>query len=436
MLSIYIYYIVMKNITLEQNHNTTNYRRLKAITVVISVWSIISLMHLIPITRWFMLVLTLILTWQAVRMLIAKPKTLINSNEAYLPTVTILVPAKNESIVLPNIVESLFHLDYPASHLDIWIINDASTDNTRQRLEKLQSQFSALQVYHRETSGGGKSGALNAVFGATKGEIILVCDADAQFPTNFLQQTLPIFQDNTIGAIQVRKTIANRYINFLTRCQQMEMICDAWLQTHRIAASGMAELRGSGMFVRRQLLEKCNGWNENTVTDDLDLAFRLYIAGAEIEFVTAPAIKEQGVTTLEQLWHQRYRWSLGGYQRYLDYLPQMLNLGWKKEIDLLLFLLLQFILPIGLIPDLLWTVFYTHNAVLLPLQTLLGIILTIGFIAGLYQFQNLRGWSLLWSTLQGSFYMLHWIPIMIVTTLSLCIKPQQLNWVKTEHYGN
>jgi 1,2-diacylglycerol 3-beta-glucosyltransferase len=416
----------MSNITYDR-------RRIKAILVVISVWSAVSLMHLIPITQSLMIGLTVILTWQAVRMLVAKPKTLA-PNQA-LQTVSILVPAKNESAVLPNIVKSLFNLDYPASHLDIWIIDDGSTDDTSECLNQLQSQFPKLQIHHREFSSGGKSGALNAVFPRSTGEIILVCDADAQLPINFLQPT-SLFQNDAVGAVQVRKTIANRSINFLTRCQQMEMSCDAWLQTHRIAVSGMTELRGSGMFVRRHLLEKCNGWNENTVTDDLDLTFRLYIAGTEIEFITAPTIKEEGVVTLKQLWHQRYRWSLGGYQRYLDYLPQMLNLGWSKKIDLLLFLLLQFILPIGLIPDLLWTVFYSHHAVLFPLQTLLGIILTIGFVAGLYQFQNLRGWSLLWATIQGSVYMLHWIPVMIVTTFSLCIKPSQLNWVKTEHYGS
>jgi 1,2-diacylglycerol 3-beta-glucosyltransferase len=72
---------------------------------------------------------------------------------------------------------------------------------------------------------------------------------------------------------------------------------------------------------------------------------------------------------------------------------------------------------------------------LLPLQTLLSIILTVAFIGGLYQFQNLRGWRLLWATIQGSFYMVHWIPVMIVTTLRLCVKRQKLQWIKTEHHG-
>nr|WP_230966303.1 glycosyltransferase family 2 protein [Nostoc sp. NZL] len=398
------------------------------------VWGGVSLLHWLPETQWLLLGLTAILAVQTLRMLIAKPAAAVMESQIFLPPVSILVPAKNESPVLANLVYSLCQLNYPSDSLDIWVVDDGSTDETPQVLRELQTQFPSLQV-HRRKSKGGKSGALNAVFPFTQGEIILVCDADAQLPANFLRQTVPLFQKQAIGAVQVRKAISNANTNFLTRCQQMEMNCDSFLQTHRIAIGGMSELRGNGMLVRRELLEKCQGWNENTVTDDLDLCFKLYLAGAEIEFVTVPSIQEEGVTTWEKLWNQRCRWAEGGYQRYLDYFPQILTLGCEKEIDLLLFFLLQFILPIGLIPDLLWTIFYSHHPVLFPLQTLLSIILTIAFIAGLYQFQNLRGWSLLWATIQGSLYMVHWIPVMIVTTLKMCVQKERSRWVKTEHCG-
>ncbi|MHC5764489.1 MAG: glycosyltransferase family 2 protein [Nostoc sp.] len=418
----------------QPSKNTSFHRRLKAIIVVLLVWGSVSLLHWLPETQWLMLGLTSILTVQTLRMLLAKPEAAVMESKIYLPPVSILVPAKNESLVLPNLVYSLCQLNYPSDSVDIWVIDDGSTDETPQVLRELQTQFPALQVHRRESKGG-KSGALNAVFPFTQGEIILVCDADAQLRANFLQQTVPLFQKQAIGAVQVRKAISNANTNFLTRCQQMEMNCDSFLQTHRIAIGGMSELRGNGMLVRRELLEKCQGWNENTVTDDLDLCFKLYLAGAEIEFVTVPSIQEEGVTTWEKLWNQRCRWSEGGYQRYLDYFPQILTLSWEKEIDLLLFFLLQFLLPIGLIPDVLWTIFYSHHPVLFPLQTLLSIILTIAFIAGLYQFQNLRGWSLVWATTQGSLYMVHWIPVMIVTTLKMCVQRERSRWVKTEHRG-
>ncbi|WP_257236209.1 glycosyltransferase [Nostoc sp. 'Peltigera malacea cyanobiont' DB3992] len=420
--------------TYQPSKNISFHRRLKATIVVLLVWGGVSLLHWLPATQWLMLGLTAILTVQTLRMLLAKPAAAVMESDIYLPPVSILVPAKNESSVLANLVYSLCQLNYPSDRLDIWIVDDGSTDETPQVLKELQTQFPALQVHRRESKGG-KSGALNAVFPFTQGGDYSSLRCGCSITCQFSPATVPLFQKQAIGAVQVRKAISNANTNFLTRCQQMEMCCDSFLQTHRIAIGGMSELRGNGMLVRRELLEKCQGWNENTVTDDLDLCFKLYLAGAEIEFVTVPSIEEEGVTTWEKLWYQRCRWSEGGYQRYLDYFPQILTLGWAKEIDLLLFFILQFILPIGLIPDLLWTIFYSHHPVLFPLQTLLSIILTIAFIAGLYQFQNLRGWSLLWATIQGSLYMVHWIPVMIVTTLKMCVQRERSRWVKTEHRG-
>ncbi|TAE61938.1 MAG: glycosyltransferase family 2 protein [Nostocales cyanobacterium] len=414
--------------------NVNKYRRLQATTIVLLVWCGVSLLHLFPEFRFLMLGLTILLTIQSVRMLIVKPKISVPVDDGYLPTVSIVVSAKNESAVLPGLVNNIDQLNYPFKLLDIWVIDDGSTDETYNILSKLQTQFTWLKIHQRKSQGG-KSGALNSVLPLTKGEIFLICDADAKLPESFLKQTLPKLQNQKIAAVQVRKSIYNAGTNFLTRCQQMEMSCDSFLQTHRIAIGGMSELRGNGMLVKREFLEKCHGWNENTITDDLDMCFKLYLVGGEIAFLTIPSVQEEGVTTWKQLWLQRRRWAEGGYQRYLDYFPQIFTLGWLKEIDLLLFLLLQFILPIGLIPDLLWTIFYSQNPVLFPLQTLLSVILTIAFICGLYQFQGLRGLSLIWATLQGSIYMIHWIPIMIVTTLKMCVQKDPSVWVRTEHRG-
>ncbi|MBW4518646.1 MAG: glycosyltransferase family 2 protein [Scytolyngbya sp. HA4215-MV1] len=409
-------------------------RRVQATLVLLLVWGMVSLLHWLPETQGFIAGLTIVLAIQTVRLLLAKPTVVTGEASVNLPSVSILVPAKNECAVLPNLVHSLFHLDYPTAHLEIWIVNDGSTDATPTCLQQLQTQFPALQVYRRE-SRGGKSGALNAVLPYTQGEIVLICDADAYLPADFLRRTVPLFQKPTVGAVQVRKTIANAETHYLTRWQQMEMDCDCFLQTHRIAVAGMTELRGNGMLVRRRCLETCNGWSEDTVTDDLDLTFKLYLAGTEIEFIADPSVHEEGVTTWQQLWHQRCRWAEGGYQRYLDYFPKILTLGWLKEMDLLLFFLLQFLLPIGLVPDLFWTLYAHHRPVLLPLQLLLSLLLTAAFLGGLAQFQELRGWRLLAATLQGACYMVHWIPVMIVTTLRLCVKSPQLQWIKTVHQG-
>lgn len=75
---------------------------------------------------------------------------------------------------------------------------------------------------------------------------------------------------------------------------------------------GVGELRGNGQFVRRQALASCGGWNEATITDDLDLTFRLHLNHWDIGILPVPAVREEGVTRAIALWHQRNRWAEGG----------------------------------------------------------------------------------------------------------------------------
>ncbi|MBA3922388.1 MAG: glycosyltransferase family 2 protein, partial [Nostocaceae cyanobacterium] len=128
-------------------------RRLKSTLVVLLVWGIVSLLQWLQI-QWPILGLTFVLGVQAIRMFLTKPFSDAKNlrENIYLPQVSILVPAKNESAVLPNLVCSLFALDYPVP-LDIWVVDDGSTDATPQILQQLKTQFPSLQVHQRSSKG-------------------------------------------------------------------------------------------------------------------------------------------------------------------------------------------------------------------------------------------------------------------------------------------
>ena len=151
---------------------------------------------------------------------------------------------------------------------------------------------------------------------------------------------MPLFQQERVGAVQLRKAIANGTHNFWTRGQVAEMAFDAYCQRQRVAVDGIGELRGNGQFVRRTALEECGGWNEETITDDLDLTLKLHVNGWDVPLMMTPYVREEGVTGVLSLWHQRNRWAEGGYQRYLDYwrLITPRRLGWSKAWDLAIFL--------------------------------------------------------------------------------------------------
>ena len=423
-------------------------RRRKAAAVLVTIWGSTIALHLVSWGAWFVLGLTTLFGIHALRIVLARPRqeAELISDEALAtaPFISLLVAAKNEEAVIGNLVKVLCNQDYPSDKYEVWVIDDDSTDSTPKILSQLQQKYDCLKVLHRQTGAtGGKSGALNQVVPLTKGDILAVFDADAHIAPNLLKQVLPLFAEKNVGAVQVRKAIANASENFWTLGQQAEMALDAYVQQQRFAVGGLGELRGNGQFVRRKALERCGGWNEETITDDLDLTFRLHLDCWDIEFLPEPAVQEEGVTTALAHWHQRNRWAEGGYQRYLDYWRPILSnrMGTRKTFDLFMYLLIQYLLPAAQVPDLLMAIARNRLPVFSPLTGLAMSMSMLWMYKGLKRFrpdEKVRIstlFLLLLQTMRGTIYMLHWLAVMPSITARMSIRPKRLKWVKTVHQG-
>jgi 1,2-diacylglycerol 3-beta-glucosyltransferase len=436
-------------------------RRQKAAMALTAIWAGTIALHLVSWGMWVVLALTLVIAIHALRLLSAPSpqpaEPLPLDDPESLPFVSLMVAAKNEEAVIVPLVKALCELDYPTDRYELWVIDDNSSDRTPLLLEKLTEDYTQLKVFRRAADAtGGKSGALNQVYPLAKGEIIGVFDADAQVPQDMLQRVLPMFRQETVGAVQMRKAIAQTSPhpdskNFWIRGQIAEMALDSWFQERRIAAGGIGELRGNGQFVRRTAVDRCGGWNEETITDDLDLTFRLHLDGWDIDFAFFPAVQEEGVTRAISLWHQRNRWAEGGYQRYLDYwrLITRNRMGTRKTFDLLMFLMIQYILPTASVPDLLMAIARNRLPILGPITGMTVSLSIVGMFLGVRRMQKGDGPKLTrprravpsvlltaLQTLRGTVYMLHWIPIVASTTARISFRPKRLKWVKTIHHGS
>jgi 1,2-diacylglycerol 3-beta-glucosyltransferase len=432
-------------------------RRRKAAFTLVLLWGTTVALHLLSWGSWVILGLMTVLSTHALRVLLARPRlgppplpsptvkdslanaeaTAIAPAEAW-PYVSLLAAAKNEDAVIQRLVTALCHLDYPSDRYEVWIIDDHSTDGTAQRLQELRQRYPQLRVLYRGANAtGGKSGALNQVWPDTQGEIIGVFDADAQVPKDLLRHIVPMFEAERVGAVQMQKAIVNRAKNGLTRGQQAEMALDTYFQQQRIALGGIGELRGNGQFVRRSALIQCGGWNEETITDDLDLTLRLHFSGWDVDFLLHPAVEEEGVERSVALWHQRNRWAEGGYQRYLDYWRFIANsrLTPGKTFDMAAFWLIQYGLPTVALPDFAMALLRHRFPVFLPVSGLALSLSLVGMYCGLRRTQRQPHWASALLTLWGNLYMLHWLLVISTMALRLSVRPKRLRWVKTAHQG-
>ena len=248
---------------------------------------------------------------------------------------------------------------------------------------------------------------------------------------------MPYALDGGWSAVQLRKAVIDADCNWLTRSQAMEMALDAVIQTGRLSTGGIAELRGNGQLIRRSVLEASGGFNEDTVTDDLDLSFRLLTHGALVGILWDPPVQEEAVPGLKALWKQRQRWAEGGLQRFFDYWPTLTSgqLSLRQRWDLACFFLLQYCLPLLSFADLSTSVISRTVPTYWPLS-----FVAFG-VSGLAYWRGCRGCNEgpliprpgVWHLLVAIAYLGHWFVVIPWVTLRMALLPKRLVWAKTSH---
>ena len=356
-----------------------------------------------------------------------------------IPTLDILVAARDEQNVIARLVERLVSLDYPSEKLKIYIIDDGSVDNTPNILKKLSQKYERLNIISRsKNDGGGKSGALNHALKFISGEWVFILDADAQLKNDTLQRVLSFAQNGSWSAVQLRKSVINTSKNFLTTCQGIEMAMDAYFQVGRLYSAGISELRGNGQLVRKDILLNCGSFNENTVTDDLDLSLRLILSQSKIGIFWDPPVMEEAVEDIFALFRQRQRWAEGGLQRFFDYGRELIlsKLTFIQKFDLTYFFILQYALPIIALVDLIISIVFYKSPIYWPVSLTAFTLSASASWFGCHK--KHEGPVLPTNSIKMSlylFYLSHWFIVIPLVTLKMSIFPKKIIWKKTTHLG-
>lgn len=361
--------------------------------------------------------------------------------DTWEPWVDIFISAKNESRVIETTIQNFFKLDY--EKFNLWIIDDCSDDDMPKILSRMKKEFSRLHVVTR-TPGGcpGKSAALNEALPLAKGEVVAVFDADAYVAPDFLKRILPILEPEGIGAVQAQKRFFEHQSGLLVDCQASEYALDTYFQMGRDLIRGAVELRGNGQLIKREALIDVGGWNNLSITDDLDLTMRLLVAHWDIRFSPYTHVYEEAVTTVKGLMRQRRRWAEGSIRRYLDYIfpmnsPSRLSL--VERLDILAFLS-EFAIPgLMLLEIFSDTISFitggeTHARFLLLVAAAVYSISLVNFFIAIRMYLNKSIPVALVHALEANCYVYaHWLPVVTMSFLKILSGQRTSTWVRTEH---
>ena len=362
----------------------------------------------------------------------------------WVPSVDILIPAKNESRVIEKTVRNFFKLDYP--NYTVCVIDDASDDSMPAVLDKLAQEFPNLKCLRRPVgSYPGKSAGLNDALPMCRSEVIAVFDADAYVEPDFLTKILPLLQPENVGAVQAQKRIYRHQTGFLPECQSSEYALDTYFQVGRDLIGGAVELRGNGELMKRSALIDVGGWNNKAITDDLDLTMRLLVGQWHVKFSPDTVVWEEAVTTLHGLIRQRRRWAEGSIRRYLDYifpLNSLTRLSIIERIDILAFLS-EFAVPGLMLLEIISEIFcaltggQTHPIFLMIISAVTVMISAVNLLIAirLYRPEKPLLQALGHTAVVNLYMYTHWIPCVLVSFVHIIFKQHASKWIRTEHQG-
>jgi len=233
------------------------------------------------------------------------------------PMVSLLVPAHNEGIVIAKTMKALLNLNYPKNRYEIIVINDSSSDNGEKILTSIQEENPDRKIIVVNTDsvvgGRGKSKALNIGLSVAEGTIIAVYDADnTPEPDSLTLLVENLMSDPSLGAVIGKFRTRNRNASILTRFINIETLAYQCMnQAGRWLFFKLCTIPGTNFVVRRAIIDEIGGWDENALSEDTEISFRIYRMGYKIKLLPQAVTWEQEPQLFRTWFKQRTRWAKG-----------------------------------------------------------------------------------------------------------------------------
>lgn len=260
--------------------------------------------------------------------LIAIPEEL--PSDYRFPKVTIQLPVYNELYVIERLIDAASSFDWPKNKLEIQVLDDSNDETVELIAKKVKDwQDKGINIAHiqRAERKGFKAGALQYGLDIAEGEFIAIFDADFIPDPQFLQQSVPYFdQSAEIGVVQTRWGHINENYSLLTKLQAFGLNTHFHVeQNGRFQGGHFLNFNGTAGIWRKTCIEEAGGWKADTLTEDLDLSYRAQLKGWKIFYtphIIAPAELPVAMSAIKS---QQYRWTKGAAETSIKLLPKVLR---------------------------------------------------------------------------------------------------------------
>src|SRR5260221_2413875 len=174
-----------------------------------------------PTVIWITMGMLLLLL-RTVLWLLYRPFAAVRPEEA--PSLTVIIPAYNESAMVEHAIASVALARYPRERLEIIAVDDGSADDTWRHIQNAALRNPGLVTPIRLPANLGKRGALAEGFRRATGEIIVTVDSDSVIERGALLAIAGPFRDPRVGAVAGKVAVHNLRSGLIPRILHVRTI--------------------------------------------------------------------------------------------------------------------------------------------------------------------------------------------------------------------
>ena len=259
--------------------------------------------------------------YQFVKVSLSVFATHLDAADRFEPNVSILIPAWNEGAVIGATIDRLMALDYPSRRLRVYVVDDASTDETPQIVIEKSREYPGRVFHVRRVAGGeGKAHTLNygldVLWRTDWTEAVLIMDADVIYTPDSLRKMTRHLADPSVGAVTAYIKEGSEDPNYVQRFVTFEYITATGAARRAQNTLGfLACLSGGAQLHSRENLIAIGGriFSE-TLAEDTFTTFYTQLRGRRAIFEPNAIVYAEEPDSLVGLWKQRVRWGRGNVQ--------------------------------------------------------------------------------------------------------------------------
>lgn len=260
-------------------------------------------------------------------------------------SISVIIPAYNKEECIEVTIRSLLSSDYPIEK--IFVVNDASTDKTREIVERLSKEFKKVVLLNRETNSGKASVSINYGLKHVKSELVAIVDGDSYADSTAIGKMVGHFSDEKVGVVTASILVKNRG-KFIQNLQVMEYVIMAWTRKLLDFIGGVWATPGALSIYRKEALDKVGGFDEHNMTEDIEITWRLVKEGYRVRMCLAARTYTIVPTRIRDWIRQRIRWDIGGMQTVGKYKNCLFKNGMLGNFILPFFVMSMFIGLLGI----------------------------------------------------------------------------------------